>query len=236
LRLLSVRRKHLPNPTHSKHTQTEGPLSQTHHHNGSSKQPKPPRGNQCRSQGFRQRRRSNSFTASVVFDFQLKYFSLFLLSALQCLEALTLGMPFEVWKTRMGRYRNENTVSAFVNVYKAGGGGVRGVMSFWAGLGPKMVESASKGAVLLVSREGLLLVWDALLSCFFAWFVLSSPLLTAPTRDQSLLRQRRSEQERVRLHCWWWWWGSYDFDWSYLPSYLSVSLSSFSLSRSVRRS
>ena len=71
------------------------------------------------------------------------------------MEALTLGMPFEVWKTRMGRYRNENTVSAFVNVYKAGGGGMKGVMSFWAGLGPKMVESASKGAVLLVSREGM---------------------------------------------------------------------------------
>lgn len=37
---------------------------------------------------------------------------------LQCIEAATLGMPFEVWKTRMGRYRNESTVQAFVNVYK----------------------------------------------------------------------------------------------------------------------
>jgi hypothetical protein len=79
-------------------------------------------------------------------------------ATLQCLEALTLGMPFEVWKTRMGRYREESTVQAFVNVYKNGGGGLRGVMSFWAGLGPKMVESATKGAVLLVSREGLFIL------------------------------------------------------------------------------
>jgi len=33
---------------------------------------------------------------------------------LQCLEAATLGMPFEVWKTRMGRFRNENTLQAFI--------------------------------------------------------------------------------------------------------------------------
>jgi Mitochondrial carrier protein len=75
-------------------------------------------------------------------------------AVLQCLEALTLGMPFEVWKTRMGRFREESTVRAFVNVYKAGGGGLPGVASFWAGLGPKMIESASKGAVLLWSKEG----------------------------------------------------------------------------------
>lgn len=35
-------------------------------------------------------------------------------------EAATLGMPFEVWKTRMGRFRNESTVQAFVNIYKRG--------------------------------------------------------------------------------------------------------------------
>ena len=77
-------------------------------------------------------------------------------AVLQCLEALTLGMPFEVWKTRMGRYRGETTPQAFVNVYKNGGGGMKGVMSFWAGLGPKMVESATKGGVLLLSKEGFL--------------------------------------------------------------------------------
>mmetsp|Transcript_1558 Transcript_1558/g.3311 ORF Transcript_1558/g.3311 Transcript_1558/m.3311 type:complete len:87 (+) Transcript_1558:1271-1531(+) len=34
-------------------------------------------------------------------------------AVLQCLEAASLGMPFEVWKTRMGRFRNENTFTAF---------------------------------------------------------------------------------------------------------------------------
>jgi len=70
---------------------------------------------------------------------------------LQCLEAATLGMPFEVWKTRMGKFRNEGTVEAFVNVYKRGGLG-----GFWQGTGPKMVESASKGAVLLFAKEGIM--------------------------------------------------------------------------------
>lgn len=70
---------------------------------------------------------------------------------LQCLEAASLGMPFEVWKTRMGKFRNEGTVEAFVNVYKRGGLG-----GFWQGTGPKMVESASKGAVLLFAKEGIM--------------------------------------------------------------------------------
>jgi hypothetical protein len=70
---------------------------------------------------------------------------------LQCAEAATLGMPFEVWKTRMGRFRNESTMEAFVNVYKRGG-----VFGFWQGTSAKMVESASKGAVLLFAKEGLL--------------------------------------------------------------------------------
>lgn len=77
-------------------------------------------------------------------------------AVLQCLEAASLGMPFEVWKTRMGRYRNENTVTAFVNVYKTAGGGMKGVSAFWNGVSAKMVESASKGAVLLYSKEALL--------------------------------------------------------------------------------
>ncbi|PFH38052.1 putative MC family transporter [Besnoitia besnoiti] len=57
-------------------------------------------------------------------------------------------MPFEVWKTRMGRYRSEGTLEAFQEIYK--GGGVR---AYWKGLAPKTVESASKGAVLLYSKE-----------------------------------------------------------------------------------
>lgn len=31
-------------------------------------------------------------------------------AVLQCVEAATLGMPFEVWKTRMGRHREETTL------------------------------------------------------------------------------------------------------------------------------
>ncbi|CBZ56157.1 MGC79800 protein, related [Neospora caninum Liverpool] len=70
---------------------------------------------------------------------------------LQCVEAATLGMPFEVWKTRMGRYRKESTIEAFQQIYKQGG-----VQAYWRGLAPKLVESASKGAVLLYSKECIL--------------------------------------------------------------------------------
>jgi len=70
---------------------------------------------------------------------------------LQCLEAASLGMPFEVWKTRMGKFRNEGSVEAFMNVYKRGGVG-----GFWQGVGPKMVESMSKGGILLFAKEGLI--------------------------------------------------------------------------------
>ncbi|KFG54248.1 putative carrier protein [Toxoplasma gondii FOU] len=68
-------------------------------------------------------------------------------AVLQCVEAATLGMPFEVWKTRMGRYRSESTVEAFQQIYREGG-----VRAYWRGLAPKLVESASKGAVLLYSK------------------------------------------------------------------------------------
>ena len=72
-------------------------------------------------------------------------------AVLQCVEAATLGMPLEVWKTRMGRFRSENTVQAFKNVYKEGGG----LSAFWRGTSAKMVESASKGAILLFSKEAI---------------------------------------------------------------------------------
>mmetsp|Transcript_9347 Transcript_9347/g.24723 ORF Transcript_9347/g.24723 Transcript_9347/m.24723 type:complete len:260 (+) Transcript_9347:1363-2142(+) len=62
-------------------------------------------------------------------------------------------MPFEVWKTRMGRFRNENTLTAFRNIYSLNGGGLSGISAYWTGVGPKMIESASKGAVLMVSKE-----------------------------------------------------------------------------------
>jgi len=69
---------------------------------------------------------------------------------LQCAEAATLGMPFEVWKTRMGRFRSETTIEAFKNVYRQGGIG-----AFWRGTSAKMVESASKGAILLYAKEAI---------------------------------------------------------------------------------
>ena len=34
-------------------------------------------------------------------------------AVLQCVEAVTLGMPLEVWKTRMGRFRHESTTGSF---------------------------------------------------------------------------------------------------------------------------
>jgi hypothetical protein len=76
-------------------------------------------------------------------------------AVLQMAEAITLGMPFEVWKTRMGRFRNENTIQAFRAVHQSGGGGLAGLSKFWQGSGPKMVESASKGAVLLYAKESI---------------------------------------------------------------------------------
>jgi len=72
-------------------------------------------------------------------------------AALQCVEAATLGMPFEVWKTRMGRFRDETTLQSLRQIHASGG-----LAAFWKGLGPKLVESASKGAVLLVSKEALM--------------------------------------------------------------------------------
>ena len=64
------------------------------------------------------------------------------------LELLLLwaSMSFPV-----NRFRTESTVQAFVNVYKRGGG----VSAFWAGLGPKLVESATKGALLLAAKESI---------------------------------------------------------------------------------
>jgi len=79
------------------------------------------------------------------------YKDLLLGGFLQCVEAATLGMPFEVWKTRMGRFRDEGTIQAFRQVYRTGG-----VTAFWAGLSPKLVESGLKGAVLLYSKELIL--------------------------------------------------------------------------------
>lgn len=62
-----------------------------------------------------------------------------------------MGLPFEVWKTHMGTYRNEGTIEAFRNVYRKGGVG-----AFWRGWEPKMVESFIKGGILLFAKEGII--------------------------------------------------------------------------------
>ena len=71
-------------------------------------------------------------------------------TGLQILSSLTLGQPFEVWKTRMGRHRGETTTQAFMNVYRSGG-----VPAFWRGTAPKLVESATKGGILLVAKDAV---------------------------------------------------------------------------------
>lgn len=76
-------------------------------------------------------------------------------SLLQMAEAATLGLPFEVWKTRMARFRNEGTLTAFHNIRQSAGGGWNRVGIFWRGFTPKMIESGSKGAVLLVAKEAI---------------------------------------------------------------------------------
>ncbi|ANQ11035.1 Uncharacterized protein PCOAH_00054600 [Plasmodium coatneyi] len=71
-------------------------------------------------------------------------------SILHCLETASLGMPLEVWKTRMCVYRNENTIRSFANIYN------KGIGQFYAGFYAKIVESSSKGAVLLISKEHMI--------------------------------------------------------------------------------
>ncbi|OEH74910.1 mitochondrial carrier [Cyclospora cayetanensis] len=88
-------------------------------------------------------------------------------AALQCVEAATLGMPFEVWKTRMGRHRSEGTLEAFSSIWRS-----RGLGGFWQGTSAKLLESASKGAVLLYSKETLLKACRSLeLSNSYAGFI-----------------------------------------------------------------
>lgn len=77
-------------------------------------------------------------------------------SFLHCLETVTLGMPLEAWKTRMCIYRNENTITSFFNIYK------KGLFQFYAGFYAKIVESATKGGVLLMSKEKVLELCNAL--------------------------------------------------------------------------
>lgn len=70
---------------------------------------------------------------------------------LQCVEAITLGLPFEVWKTHMGTYRTDGTFTSLKKIYQKGG-----VRAFWAGWQPKMVESFLKGGILLFTKESVI--------------------------------------------------------------------------------
>jgi hypothetical protein len=69
-------------------------------------------------------------------------------AVLQTLEAASLGLPFEVWKTRMGKFRNEGHFESLRNIYVQ-----RGLAGYWAGFLPKAVESATKGAVLMFAKS-----------------------------------------------------------------------------------
>ena len=69
---------------------------------------------------------------------------------LSCAESATVGQPFEVWKTRMARFRSETTAQSFRAIYAEGG-----IANFWSGVAPKMFECSTKGAVLLFSSEML---------------------------------------------------------------------------------
>jgi hypothetical protein len=70
---------------------------------------------------------------------------------LQCVEAGTVGLPFEVWKTHMGANRQQGTMESFRSVYRNGG-----LKAFYAGFSPKMFESFFKGGILLFAKESII--------------------------------------------------------------------------------
>jgi hypothetical protein len=70
---------------------------------------------------------------------------------LQMAEAVTFGMPLEVWKTRQGAYPTESAATSFRAVYASGGVG-----AFWRGVNAKLIEAFTKGAVLIFAKQYLL--------------------------------------------------------------------------------
>lgn len=48
----------------------------------------------------------------------------------------------------MGRHRGETTMESFQHILRSGG-----VRAFYGGMGPKLIESATKGGVLLVAKD-----------------------------------------------------------------------------------
>lgn len=79
------------------------------------------------------------------------YRNLLIGGVLQVVEAATLGMPFEVWKTRNGAYTKESAAQSFRAVYATGG-----AKAFWRGSQSKMLEAFSKGAVLVFAKQYIL--------------------------------------------------------------------------------
>lgn len=71
---------------------------------------------------------------------------------LQCFEAFTLGMPFEVWKTNQISHmvktgQHESALQSFQSLSK------NGYKVFWHGTNAKLVESGSKGGILLYATN-----------------------------------------------------------------------------------
>ena len=81
-------------------------------------------------------------------------------AAFQVVAAST-GMPLEVWKTRQGAYPSESALQALRNVYRCNGG----VVGFWGGSGAKMIESATKGGILVTTKESVIAALDATSVC-----------------------------------------------------------------------
>ena len=52
---------------------------------------------------------------------------------IQCAEAASLGMPFEVWKTHMARNRSDGAVKSLKFIYNK-----NGLASFWQGTSAKV--------------------------------------------------------------------------------------------------
>eukprot|EP00758_Cryptobia_borreli_P017600 Tbor_TRINITY_DN6205_c1_g1::TRINITY_DN6205_c1_g1_i5::g.1846::m.1846 len=73
---------------------------------------------------------------------------------LQIMEAVTLGMPFEVWKTKQISSLRHGKIESARESFTALMSG--GVSRFYKGTGAKIVESGGKGAILLASSEATL--------------------------------------------------------------------------------
>lgn len=74
---------------------------------------------------------------------------------LQCTEAFTLGMPFEVWKTQQISHmvkagERQSAWRSFQALW------AEGLSKFYHGTGAKMLESGSKGAILLYASNATL--------------------------------------------------------------------------------